>query len=101
MTQSHRRQSVNDSQLATKGVGLERTFFNIQSGTHAMAGYAGTISFHRKFSGTPIINTTVVAGSPGRNSGGVRVISRYSGSFTYYGSQRRGTFNWLAFGSAA
>lgn len=68
-------------------------------GTHAMGGYAGTISFSKKFAGTPTVMLTSLAGSTefGRTIHlGVR--SRFSGSFTYRGSPSHGTFGWLAHG---
>lgn len=66
-----------------------------------MAGFAGTISFkHGAFPGTPNVflqemRGTLSLGAPRR----IVVVSRYSGSFTWAGSPRHGTFGYIAFGS--
>ena len=71
----------------------------LQSGTHAMAGYAGTVSFPIKFAGTPTVVVSVLEGSSvfGR-AAPLKTPSRFSGSFTYKGSGRGGTFTWMAQG---
>ncbi len=71
----------------------------IQTGTHAMGGNAGTITFPQKFEGTPSITTELIQGSSGfgRNEP-FRTPSIFSGSFTYMGSPAEGTFAWTAIG---
>ncbi len=73
--------------------------FTTQVGTHAMGGYAGTITFPAAFTGTPTISLQILEGSSsfGRN-GRLRAPSVFSGSFTYAGSGGHGTFSWLAIG---
>lgn len=69
------------------------------NGTHAMGGWAGTISFPIAFAGTPVVMLTQLAGSTsfGRTIQlGVRDLQ--SGSFTYRGSPGHGTFTWFATG---
>lgn len=73
----------------------------IQTGTHAMGGKAGTVSFPMKFAGTPTVMLTETARrwpSVGSLPAPLLVVSRYSGSFTYRGTYTGGTFQWLAAG---
>ena len=73
---------------------------DVQRGTHAMGGAAGTISFGRAFPGTPTISLQLIQGTG--NFGEIaklRTPSIFSGSFTYAGSGgQAGTFAWSAIG---
>jgi hypothetical protein len=70
-----------------------------QRGTHAMGGFAGTISFGQKFSGTPTVLVAPLSGSSSfGNTISLRAPTIHSGSFTYIGSPGHGTFNWVAIG---
>lgn len=81
---------------------------DIQTGTHAMGGYGGTITFPRAFSGTPVVMLTPIAGSIGAIGSLTAYVTpqtiplattgRFSGSFTYRGSPGAGTFDWAAIG---
>ncbi len=78
-----------------------QTRTDIQHGTHAMAGYAGTISFPRGFAGTAIVSLQLMAGSESfGNLEPLKTPSLFSGSFTYTGSPGHGTFSWQAVGPA-
>ncbi len=102
MPSNNRRQAINDSSIATRGISA-RSFNRFDYGTHAMGGGAGTITFkHGAFQGTPVVILQPIAGftlSGGGTAAFVQVRSRFSGSFTYFGTPRHGTFQWLAVGS--
>ena len=77
------------------------------SGTRAAgANYGGTVTFPAAFSGTPVVVMTTIYGSLGAMGTGyfghrsLRVSSAFSGSFTWRGSPRHGTFGWIATGQA-
>ena len=100
----NRRQAITDDLIDTKGVSPRSLQQVTLRGTHAMgaaSGY-GTVTFPgAKFTGTPTVIVTPLAGSTafGRTVQlGVR--TRWSGSFSYRGSPSGGTFNWLAVGSS-
>ena len=99
-----RREAITDAQIRTGGISL-RSLQKVDYGTHAHGAYGGTITFpHGAFLGTPIIVMQPLAGytqSGGGSRTEVQVRSRYSGSFTYYGTPRHGTFQWVAIGSFA
>ena len=72
---------------------------DIQHGTHAMAGYAGTITFPRAFAGTPSVVMQLLTGSESfGNLEPLKTPAVFSGSFTYAGSPGHGTFTWQAIG---
>ena len=97
-----RRQVIRDELIQTRGIGL-RSIRTIQHGTRVGA-FAGTVSFPRSFVGTPAVVLTPI-GRGQVNTGGtvrpVRTVNRYSGSFTFAGSPRVGTLQWLAIGSSS
>lgn len=99
-----RREAIRDELLQTKGVSprsLQKVTYQGTHGMGAASGY-GTITFPgAKFTGTPVVMLTPLAGSSafGRTIHlGVR--TRWSGSFSYRGSPSGGTFSWLATGSS-
>ena len=96
-----RRQAIRDELIQTQGIGL-RSIRTIQAGTRVGA-YAGTVTFPRSFVGTPAVVLTPIGRGQFLSGGGtvrpVRIVSRYSGSFTFAGSPRPGTMQWLAIGS--
>lgn len=99
-----RRTVITDSAIQTGGISL-KSLQKVDYGTHAHGAYGGTITFrHGAFPGTPTIMLQPLAGYT-QGGGGthtpVQVRSRYSGSFTYYGTPRHGTFQWVAIGSFA
>ncbi len=69
----------------------------IQSGTRNKGVVAGTISFPSAFGGTPEIILSNLGGTTalGRAQP-LRVVSRFSGSFTYRASGSGGTIGWVA-----
>lgn len=100
-----RRQAITDAQIPTGGISL-RSLRKVDHGTHAHGAYGGTVTFkHGAFLGTPIILLQPLAGYERVGYPGsvfiLQVRSRYSGSFTYYGTPRHGTFQWVAIGSFA
>ena len=92
----HRREAIRDEAIQTTGVGIRS--LRAYQGTHAMGGYAGTISFPARFTGTPAVMLGPVAGSALGQTVPLGVRFRNSGSFSYFGSPRAGTFAWLAVG---
>lgn len=104
MPSSNRRQALNDSAFQRHAIGKDQTEFlmNLQRGTHAYGlQTSGTVRFPRGFRGTPHVMLQFLAGTS--NFGAfnpLRVTNRQSGSFTYAGSPNKGTFSWIAFGSA-
>ena len=76
----------------------EQAGLDIQTGTHAMGGYGGTVSFLRKFSGTPTLILSKLDGTALGLIRPLRTPTVNSGSFTYHGSAGRGTFAWTAIG---
>ncbi len=101
MPQVFRREAISDSSIATSGIG-RRSFQRMDSGTRAMGGAAGTVTFrHGPFLGTPTVLLQELRGSTSLgNPRRVIVVSRFSGSFTWAGTPRHGTFQWFAVGSA-
>ena len=98
-----RRQAITDSAIRTGGISL-RSLQKIDYGTHAHGAYGGTVTFkHGAFLGTPTVILQPLAGYVplGGGTQQLQVRSRYSGSFTYYGTPRHGTFQWVALGSFA
>jgi hypothetical protein len=71
---------------------------SIQTGTHAMGGYGGTVSFKEKFEGTPSLTLSLLDGTAVGLIRPLRTPTVNSGSFTYHGSAGRGTFAWTAIG---
>lgn len=76
----------------------EQKGLHILTGTHAMSGIGGTISFERKFSGTPTVMLSNLDGTALGLIQPLRTPTVNSGSFTYHGSAGRGTFSWTAIG---
>ena len=101
-----RREAITDAQIRTGGISL-RSLQKIDHGTHALGGKAGTITFrHGVFVGTPLVILQPLGGFqrpayPGTVPFALQVRSRYSGSFTYFGTPSGGTFQWVAIGSFA
>ena len=101
-----RREAITDAQIRTGGISL-RSLQKVDYGTHGLGGKAGTVTFkHGAFLGTPMIFLQPLAGFqrtgyPGTTPFGLQVRSRYSGSFTYFGTPSGGTFQWMAIGSFA
>jgi hypothetical protein len=99
-----RREAITDAQIRTGGISL-RSLQKVDYGTHAHGAYGGTITFrHGAFVGTPTVLIQPISGYT-LGGGGTQLFpqvrSRYSGSFTYYGTPRHGTFQWVAIGSFA
>ena len=103
MPQQNRRVAFGDEAIRTRGLSL-RSIQRLDYGTRAMgAAYAGTVSFkHGAFVGTPTVLISMMARrtlSIGSNRPDVGVITRASGSFTWQGTPKGGTFIYAAIGS--
>ena len=68
----------------------------IQSGTRAMGVQAGTVSYTKRFAGTPSLAVQLMQGSSRIRN--IKTPSLYSGSFTYRFIGSGGTLSYIAAG---
>lgn len=103
MTTGNRREAITDQNIRVGGISPRSLLVDMQWGTFP-ARYAGTVNFGRVFRAGSAAKVVMLQRFIGSSSVGrdipFRVPNIGTAHFTYRGSGRRGTFMWLAIGSA-